>query len=221
MKPLKLLACLVTLQFTCGLPLQAADPQDFRQWTDAKGRTMLARLVETPDKDSVKIERQDGRVFTVPVATFSAADQDYVKLHRAKNTTSATPADDSTYVAASAATWTLLNSGGNQPAALYDSTPLDQILDLINQRFTMKAVKTSGGLPLALRTEPADLAARIKISGDMPRMAMASFVQEIARLNDLSVKTDPTGMIVLVDKTAPKPETETDINFFGIRAKTP
>lgn len=221
MKPYKLLACLVTLQFTCGLPLQAADHQDFRQWTDTQGRTMVARLLETPDANTVKIERQDGRVFTVPLATFSTPDRDYVKTYRASNSTSATPAGDSVYTTADTATWTLLNSGGNQPASLYNGTPLDQILDLINQRFTVKSVKTSAGLPLTLRTEPSDLASRIKISGDMPRMAMSAFVQEIARINDLSVKIDPTGMVVLMDKAPPAKQQASAPSFFGVKAATP
>lgn len=189
---------------------------------------MIARLVETPDAKSVKIERQDGRVFTVAVTTFSSTDQDYVKACHATNTGS-TPANDTsdTVVASDGSvlkkpdpsTWTLLNSGGNQPAAIYNGTQLDQIIEMINQRFTVKAVKTTEGLPLTVRTEPADLATRIKISGDMPRMAMAAFVQEVARINDLGVKTDTSGRIVLVDKSAP---TSTPVpSFFGVKAQTP
>jgi len=181
---------------------------------------MMARLLDTPDATTVKIERQDGRVFTVPLATFSVADQTYVKTHRAGDSASPAPTGDSNYTAANSATWTLLNSGGNQPAALYSGTPLDQILDLINQRFTVKAVKTSAGLPLALRTEPSDLASRIKISGDMPRMTLSAFVQEIARLNDLCVKTDSDGLIVLVDKNpTPQPQASGQ-SFFGVKANT-
>jgi len=182
---------------------------------------MTARLLETPDANSVKIERQDGHVFTVPVSTFSAPDRDYVKAYRESNATPAAPGDASVYTAADTSTWTLLNSGGTQPATVYNGTPLDQILDLINQRFSVKSVKTGAGLPLTLRTEPSDLAGRIKISGDMPRMALASFVQEIARINDLSVRTDPTGMIVLVDKAPPAKQQASTPSFFGVKAATP
>lgn len=87
MKSIKLLACLVTLQFTVGLTLEAAESSTFREWTDAKGRQITARLVETTDAGSVKIERKDGQVFTVAVAVFSKADQAYVETFRAAQKT--------------------------------------------------------------------------------------------------------------------------------------
>ena len=186
---------------------------------------MIARLIETPDSQSVKIERQDGRVFTVAVTTFSPADQDYVKACRAK---SAETTDTAETVVSTDGTllkkpdpsaWTLLNAGGSQPAAIYNGTQLDQILETINQRVATKAVKTTTGKPLTVRTETYDLATRIKISGDMPRMALATFVQEVARINDLRVKTDPAGMIVLVDKTPA--DSQAVASFFGVKAKTP
>jgi hypothetical protein len=220
MKPLKLLACLVTLQFTCGLTLQAADPQEFRQWTDANGRSITARIVDAPNADSVKIEREDGRVFTVPIKTFSAADQSYVTVWRAEQADIA--AGRPVLKEPDAATWTLLNSGGQQPASTYSNTRLDQIIESINQRFVVKDVKTSSGQPLALRTEPADLAARVQISGDMPRMSLQGFVQTVARVNDLAVKIDRSGMLVLVDKPQPASSNEKPAaSFFGVPANTP
>ncbi|HEY9249327.1 MAG TPA: hypothetical protein VIO38_09360 [Rariglobus sp.] len=227
MQPLKLLACLVTLQFTCGLTLQAADPQAFRQWTDVNGRTIMARLVAAPGPDSVKIERQDGRFFTVALKTFSTADQEYVNAYRAENApaepaqvaagSEAASALDAAMKDPTPANWELLNSGGSQPASTYSNTRLEQIIEVINQRCAVKEVKTPSGRPLQIRTEPTDLASRIKISGDMPRMSTDSFVREVARVNDLKIKIDPAGMLVLVDKTQPAPKSS--VSFLGVASK--
>ncbi|MBC8040900.1 MAG: hypothetical protein H7Y06_10185 [Opitutaceae bacterium] len=220
MKPLKLLACLVTLQLTSGLTLQAADPQEFRQWTDTNGRAITARLVEAPNTDSVKIEREDGRVFTVALKTFSAADQAFVNTWRAEQADIA--AGRPVLKDPDASTWTLLNAGGSQPASTYSNTRLDEILEVINQRFVVKAVKTASGQPLALRTEPADLAARVQISGDMPRMSLQGFVQTVARTNDLAVKIDRSGMLVLVDKPQTSSADSKQVaSFFGVPMNTP
>ncbi|MET0262099.1 MAG: hypothetical protein ABW223_04325 [Rariglobus sp.] len=219
MKPHKLFACLVTLQLMCGFTLKAAAPQDFREWTDVNGRTMNARLIAAPNAESVKIERQDGLSFTVPLTTFSAADQKYVKAWRAENASSSHagnkkgPAHHQGLRDPDTATWTLLGSG-DQPASTYSKTRLDQIIESINQRFAVREIKTAKGSPLQVRTEPSDLASRIQISGEMPRMSVASFVKEIARANDLGVKIDASGMIVLVDK-APPSEAQTP-SLFGV-----
>jgi hypothetical protein len=211
MKRLKLLACLVTLQLTSGLTLQAADPQPFRQWTDAQGRSITARIVDTPAPDSVKIEREDGRVFSVPVKTFSAADQSYVKNWRTEQEDIA--AGRPVLKEPDAALWTLLNSGGNQPASTYSNTRLDQIIEGINQRFSVREVKTPAGEPLALRTEPSSLGSRIQISGEMPRMSLGAFIQEVARSNQLAVKTDSAGHVVLVDNPESK---KSEPAFLGV-----
>ncbi len=210
MKPLKLLACLVTLQLTCGLTLKAAETHDFRQWTDTNGRSITARLIETTDTNSVKIERQDGQVFTVPLKTFSVADQAYVRS-LADLTACLKPAD--------AALWALLETGGDQPASTYGNTALDIILENINRRFTAREVKMPTGQLLQIRTEPADLAARIKITGDLPRMSMVTFMKEIARTNDLIVSTDHTGMIVLAQKVRAKEGS--DLEFLGVKVDLP
>lgn len=220
MKPLKLLACLVTLQFTCGLTLQAADQQELRQWTDTNGRSITARIVDAPNADSVKIEREDGRVFTVALKTFSAADQAFVTTWRTEQADIA--AGRPILKEPDAALWTLLNSGGSQPASTYSNTPLDQIIEAINQRFVVKAVKTPAGQPLAVRTEPADLASRVQISGDMPRMSLQGFVQTVANANALTVKKDASGMLVLVDKTQPTSADGKPVaSFFGVPMNTP
>lgn len=222
MKPFKLLACLVTLQFTSGLTLQAADPQDFRKWTDAGGRTITARFIEAPDAASVKIERQDGRVFVVALKTFSAADQAYVTAFR-EGATAAVGADVADAAAlgdAAASTWTLLDAAGNQPASTYDGTSLAEIITGLNQRFAVKAVKTAAGLPLRVRTEPSDLAARVQLTGDMPGMKLAAFVKEVARINGLTIKTDAAGMVVLVDKPRPASKSST-ANYFGVAMNPP
>jgi hypothetical protein len=220
MKPYKLLACLVTLQFTCGLTLQAADQQELRQWTDANGRSINARLVDAPTADSVKIEREDGRVFTVAIKTFSDADQAFVSNWRSEQADIA--AGRPVLKEPDASTWTLLNSGGSQPASNYSNTRLDHIIEGINQRFVVKAVKTASGQPLALRTEPSDLASRIKLSGDMPRMSLQGFVQMVANSNALAVKIDSSGMLVLVDKPQPASADSKQVaSFFGVPMNTP
>jgi len=213
MKSFKRLACLVALQFMCGLTLQAADPQNFRQWTDTAGRTMVAKLLSVPDTTWVKIQRSDGKVFNVAVAMFSTTDQAYVKAYRDKMTVAAPDQDAPAPVVIAAdgvrlkepepSTWALLNSGGYQPASIYNSVHLDEIIEGINRRFVEKEIKTGLGLPFRVRTEPADLAARIQITGNMPGMTLGAFVSEVARVNDLAVKTDAEGMVVLMDKPAP------------------
>ncbi len=231
MKSFKLLACLVALQFTCGLTLQAADPQNFRKWTDATGRTMTAKLLSAPDTTWVRIQRSDGKVFNVAVATFSAVDQDYVKAYRDKNTV-VDPSQDaaaSVVVAADGtrlkdpepSTWISLNAGGSQPASIYNNVHLDEIIEGLNHRFAEKAVKTGAGLPLKVRTEPADLATRIQITGNMPDMTLGAFVREVARVNDLAVKTDASGMVVLMDKPLPASSSKPAASLFGVAMNTP
>lgn len=202
MRPFKRLACLVTLQFIGGLALMASEPGELRQWTDPSGRTINARLVETVGADSIKIEREDGQVFTVALKLFSAEDQAYVKaLVEAEKEEKAVA--KSGFKQADAALWTLLDSAGAQPASTYSNTGLDVVLESINQRFTLREVKTPSGRPLQVRTEPSGLASRIKISGELPRMSLGAFVRELARQNSLVVATDKSGMVVLVDKPAP------------------
>jgi len=216
MKSIKLLACLVTLQFIGGLTLTATEPNEFRQWSDPSGRSITARLVELIDTDSITIQRQDGSVFTVSLKMFSTADQDYVHRYRAQRSYAEASENGSSGALLKEpepSTWTLLNQGGNQPASQYNNTQLDLILDAINQRFALKAVKTSIDLPLKVRTEPSGLASRIKFSGDMPRMSMESFVREVARINGLDVKTDLGGMVVLVDK-------QPTASFLGVLVST-
>lgn len=214
MKPFKRLACLVTLALLGGLALKADEANIFRQWTDPSGRTMTARLVESVG-DTVKIERQDGQVFTVPLKSFSAADQAYVKAlpASAKAPKRPLPAD---LKAADPAFWTLLADSGTQPETIYSSTRLDLVLETLNRRLSVDAIKSSAGHPLHVRTEPASLAGRIKLSGAMPRMNLATFMKEIARTNNLVVATDAKGMVVLVDKTP-----GADLEFLGVSINKP
>jgi hypothetical protein len=223
MKPYKLLACLVTLQITGAFTLKAATGQKFREWTDDKGRQISACLVDMPDATTVKIEREDGRVFITNLKTFSAADQAYALSYLASKKAAAQPkpADDTPapdakalLVDADAATWTLLNTGGNQPGSVYTNTGLDTIIALINERLAAKGLKTLNGVPLQIRTEPASLAGRVKISGEVPRMTVAAFVKHVAQINKMAVKTDSEGMIVLTElasENVPSPS-----NFFGV-----
>ena len=50
---------------------------EFRNFTDAKGRTISAEIVAVID-ESVTIKRKDGRSFTVPASTFSEDDQSFI-----------------------------------------------------------------------------------------------------------------------------------------------
>lgn len=73
LSPLPLL--LLALVFAWGRPDAAAN---FRTFTNASGRTIEAS-VKTLDGGQVTIAMKDGREFTIPVATLSAADQAYLK----------------------------------------------------------------------------------------------------------------------------------------------
>ncbi len=211
MKPLKLIACLVTLQFFGGLNLKAADQQSFRQWTDLNGRTISARLLEIVDRETVKIERQDGVVFTVLIKTFSKADQAYVQARRIKqNNAAGTP---SKLVDADNTTWRRLRGAGSQPANYYVDTPLADILDGINRRLIEKKLKTASDEDLQLRTEPSELAEQIKISGQMTDMNTSDFLMRIAYNHDLLMKVDEVGGLVLVAKDGGGG------SFFGVPVK--
>lgn len=215
MKPLKRLACLVTLSLIAGLTLSADEPNAYRQWTDPSGRTLTARFVESVGAETIKIERQDGQMFTVPLKSFSAADQAYVKSLRAsaKTPKATLPPGLKT---ADPALWSLLAASGTQPETTYSNTGLDLVLETLNRRFSVDAVKSPAGQPLQVRTEPASLGARIKLSGAMPRMTLATFMKEIARTNNLVVATDAKGMVVLVDKTP-----GADLEFLGVSINNP
>jgi hypothetical protein len=56
--------------------LTAEEP--IRTWTSSDGRTLEARYLEMVGT-KVRIENASGRSFTVPLAGFSSADQEYVK----------------------------------------------------------------------------------------------------------------------------------------------
>lgn len=51
---------------------------EFRQFHDAKGRAVQARVLDIRG-DEVTIERRDGRLFTVPLSRFSQADQNFLR----------------------------------------------------------------------------------------------------------------------------------------------
>ncbi len=195
---------------------------------------MVARLVDMPDATSVKIERKDdGLLFTVPVSTFSFADQDYVSTHQAQFSRKQTRqsqdeepvagaadhlADGSLLKAPDSSAWTLLNSAGHQPASTYANTTLELIIGGINQRTVVRGIKAPSGVPLTIRTDPLDLASRIRITGDMPRMPLDTFVREIGRANNLGIMIDSEGMVVLVEKRRPKSANE--ISFLGVPVET-
>ncbi|MCC5844457.1 MAG: hypothetical protein JJU05_09415 [Verrucomicrobia bacterium] len=55
-----------------------AAPQSLRVWTDVNGRTIEARMISAT-ADQVTIQRADGAQFTIPLATLSPADQQWVR----------------------------------------------------------------------------------------------------------------------------------------------
>lgn len=200
MKPFKLFACLVALHFTVGLTLEASAPQEFRDWTDQNGRQMTARLLSAPTAGTIKIERKDGQVFTVPLRLFSDPDQAYVRAYIKQQKVAAGTASGDDLADATEDTWSLLRQAGSQPATLYADTPLEEVIAAINQTFTTKRLKTPDGDEVQIRAEPADLAGRIKLSGQLPSMNTAYLIQTIAYNNNLVVKTDGAGTVVLMDK---------------------
>ncbi len=62
---------------------------EYRALTDSRGRVVQARVLHL-DGDQVTIERRDGKQFTVPIATFSQADQDFLHGSAGGKTPSAT-----------------------------------------------------------------------------------------------------------------------------------
>ncbi len=71
-----------TIVFAACLPAacsgQAGGSEDFRTFTDRRGRTVQARLVDVAG-DRVTIERRDGKQFTVPISSLSPADQEFLR----------------------------------------------------------------------------------------------------------------------------------------------
>ncbi|MEZ6091080.1 MAG: PQQ-binding-like beta-propeller repeat protein [Pirellulaceae bacterium] len=57
---------------------QTATEEDYRSFTDRRGRTVEARIVQAQD-DHVTIERRDGKQFRVLVSELSQADQAFVR----------------------------------------------------------------------------------------------------------------------------------------------
>lgn len=216
MNQIKSVACLVALIFIGGATLSASDSNEFRQWTDAaSGRTITARLVERVGSDQIKIEREDGITFVASLTAFSAEDQTYVRSR-----TAATPVAPKAkpvtlpagLKAADSSLWAILSASGAQPETTYSGTSLDLVLETINRRFEVDAVKSQSGHPLRVRTEPVSLAGRITLSGAMPRMSLSTFMKEIARANNLLVATDAKGLIVLVDQSP-----GSDLEFLGVK----
>ncbi len=70
--------CRFALLLFVSLPLLGQSGGEMRVFTDAKGRTIKARLVGVAD-GQVTIQREDGQQFPIPLAMLSAADQEYVK----------------------------------------------------------------------------------------------------------------------------------------------
>jgi outer membrane protein assembly factor BamB len=65
--------------------------REYRVLTDSRGRVVQARVLRL-EGDQVTIERRDGKQFTIPIATFSQADQDFLRGSTGRETPAA--ADD-------------------------------------------------------------------------------------------------------------------------------
>jgi hypothetical protein len=241
MKPYKRLACLVTLIIACGHPLSAdtvsvtatattsATATEFRSWVDVRGRTIAARFVRMVSPTTVEIEHKDTKLlYSVPVAQLSANDQKYIAEASSRAAIAALNAankDNAVLKDADEAVWTLLQSAGSQ-SSLQTNMQFGLMLELINKRLAVQQIVASSGETLSIRTEPAELAERISVPRDMPRMSMDKFVTTVAEANSIAVKVDSAGLIVLIDKALdnhlndPKP-TEYDFYKNVTLAKSP
>lgn len=72
------LICSVFLQASCTAQSREGEGGGYRTFTDSRGRTVEARVVRV-DGDQVTIQRRDGKQFTVSIATFSSADQEFLR----------------------------------------------------------------------------------------------------------------------------------------------
>ena len=68
----------VALMLLVGSLGNAAEKQEFRTWTDIKGRKLEAAMVDVRD-GNVLLKLSDGKVYPWPIEKLSKADQDYVK----------------------------------------------------------------------------------------------------------------------------------------------
>ncbi len=66
---------------------------EYRSLTDSRGRKIEARVLGV-DGDQVTIQRRDGRQFTVPISTFSQADQDLLRPPAAPKSAAAATSRD-------------------------------------------------------------------------------------------------------------------------------
>lgn len=79
------LLCLMATALTPGL-IQAQQQQPLRTWTEIQGRTMEAVMLDATE-NMVRVRRQDGQVFDVPLELLSQADRDYVAAQMAQEDT--------------------------------------------------------------------------------------------------------------------------------------
>ena len=207
MKPIKRLACLVTL-LLCGYPFNTAVADELRTWTDVQGRTINARLLSAdPSTSTIEIERADGTRFTLPIARLSYADQQFIQHWE--------PAVDGTASAAitvapaalaelSSANWQWLASAGSITARNYVNTPADELMKLLNLRLSgassAKAKETIKGVRLDAGAAITELSIKIPNT-----VGLGTFFKELAEQNDLQLRVDSAGYIVLQRQpTAPQ-----------------
>jgi outer membrane protein assembly factor BamB len=88
-----LLVLLLGVLFPASCSAQPGSGQgEYRTLTDSRGREVQARVLRL-EGERVTIERRDGKQFTVPIATFSQADQDFLRGSADRKTPSATDDD--------------------------------------------------------------------------------------------------------------------------------
>jgi hypothetical protein len=77
MKRIVLLALCMSLVSLC-------QAEDYRIFKNNKDQEIEAKIIAI-NADSVRLERKDGKIFTIPVITFSQADQEYIKKWQEEN----------------------------------------------------------------------------------------------------------------------------------------
>jgi hypothetical protein len=181
------------------------EPKPIRLWTNLAGRTLNARLISSPTIDTVKLERDDGQAFTIPLNSLSEADRAYV--HTSNQSLKAAPKPETCIV--KPATWKTLAALPLLPVQRYRDTPLEDNLSYLNTRFAANGLTTPSGSTLQIRISPASLGSRLSTTVEFPPASAETLIRELARLHHLSLRNDTDGHIVFFDPV-------TSIEFLGV-----
>ena len=79
---------LFLLAFLVFSPIATSGEEPLRDWTNAQGRTITAKLTSRED-ESVTLRMENGRTYDVPLASLSTADQEYVAQWQEKQAANA------------------------------------------------------------------------------------------------------------------------------------